>query len=247
MSEKSATTCTVLHLRFKLRVPPAVLLGHSREAANIIASVEGLIWKICVLHKEEFEMGGIYLFTNRETAEAYLNHTVIQAVRSNPAVRVHPVPAMGRREFPLSSYSGSVAGYLRAGLRTKRVVGRRSLMQTSSIKLTKEDRQQRIEQFASQVGTDLAAAMAGVMTNLGHKRGLYRAMAESGPINSDELARRTATNERSIREWLNGQVGTIRQKSPSARFLRCGQLVLQPHAVPISLRGGHSLRSAQTA
>jgi hypothetical protein len=31
-------------------------------------------------------MGGIYLFANRQTAEAYLNHPVIQAVRSNPAV-----------------------------------------------------------------------------------------------------------------------------------------------------------------
>ena len=66
--------------------------------------------------------------------------------------------------------------------------------------------QDRIEQFAGQVVTDLAAAMAGVMTNLGHKLGLYRAMAESGPINSDELAQRTATDERSVREWLNGQV-----------------------------------------
>jgi ubiquinone/menaquinone biosynthesis C-methylase UbiE len=69
-----------------------------------------------------------------------------------------------------------------------------------------EDMQQRIEQFAGQVVTDLAAAMAGVMTNLGHKLGLYRAMAESGPISSNELARRTATSERSVREWLNGQV-----------------------------------------
>ena len=68
------------------------------------------------------------------------------------------------------------------------------------------DMQQRIEQFAGQVVTDLAAAMAGVMTNLGHKLGLYRAMADSGPISSDELARRTGTNERSVREWLNGQV-----------------------------------------
>jgi ubiquinone/menaquinone biosynthesis C-methylase UbiE len=66
--------------------------------------------------------------------------------------------------------------------------------------------QQKTEQFAGQVVTDLAAAMAGVMTNLGHKLGLYRAMAESGHINSADLARRTATNERSVREWLNGQV-----------------------------------------
>jgi Putative mono-oxygenase ydhR len=86
MSEKSATTYTVLHLRFKLRVPPHVLLGHNREAATIIASVEGLIWKIWVMQEEEFEMGGMYLFANRETAEAYLNHPIIQAVRSDPAV-----------------------------------------------------------------------------------------------------------------------------------------------------------------
>jgi ubiquinone/menaquinone biosynthesis C-methylase UbiE len=79
-------------------------------------------------------------------------------------------------------------------------------MQSPSTQPTKENVQQRIEQFAGQVVADLAAAMAGVMTNIGHKLGLYRAMAESGPINSDELAHRTSTNERSVREWLNGQV-----------------------------------------
>ena len=86
MPEKSNATYTVLHLRFKSRVPPDVLLAKSREAASSIASVEGLIWKIWVSQEEEFEMGGIYLFANRETAEAYLNHPAIQAVRSNPAV-----------------------------------------------------------------------------------------------------------------------------------------------------------------
>jgi len=86
MPEKSNASYTVLHLRFKSRVPPDVLLSRSREAASSIASVEGLIWKIWVSQEEEFEMGGIYLFANRDTAEAYLNHPVIQAVRSNPAV-----------------------------------------------------------------------------------------------------------------------------------------------------------------
>src|ERR1700745_4109937 len=86
MSKKSSTTYTVLHLRFKLRGSPGVLLAHSREVATTIASVEGLIWKIWVLQEEEFQMGGIYLFANRETAEAYLTHPVVQAVSSNPAV-----------------------------------------------------------------------------------------------------------------------------------------------------------------
>ena len=86
MSEKRATFYTVLHLRFKLRVPPDVFLAKSREAATVIASVEGLVWKIWILQQEELEMGGMYLFANRETAEAYLNHPIVQAVRSNSAV-----------------------------------------------------------------------------------------------------------------------------------------------------------------
>jgi ubiquinone/menaquinone biosynthesis C-methylase UbiE len=79
-------------------------------------------------------------------------------------------------------------------------------MQAANTTPFSENMQQKVEQFAGQVVTDLAAAMAGVMTNLGHKLGLYRAMSESGPIRSDELARRTATNERSVREWLHAQV-----------------------------------------
>ena len=86
MPHKRSTTYAVLHLRFKLRVPPEVLLAECGEAATVIASAEGLIWKIWVLQQEEYKMGGMYLFANRETAEAYLNHPVIQTVRSNPAV-----------------------------------------------------------------------------------------------------------------------------------------------------------------
>jgi hypothetical protein len=86
MSEKSAPNYTVLNLHFKLRVRPDVLLTKSRKAATIIASAEGLIWKIWVFQEEGLEMGGMYLFANREAAEAYLNHPVIEAVRNNPAV-----------------------------------------------------------------------------------------------------------------------------------------------------------------
>jgi Methyltransferase domain len=94
-------------------------------------------------------------------------------------------------------------------------------MQSPSTNHNREDMPQRIERFAGQVVTDLAAAMAGVMTNIGHKLGLYRAMAESGPINSDELARRTETNERSVREWLNGQVagGYVRFDANTNHYL----------------------------
>jgi hypothetical protein len=86
MPQKSSTACAVLHLRFKLRVPPKLLLSECGEAATVIASVEGLIWKIWILQEEEFEMGGMYLFANQKSARAYLSHPVVQTVCSNPAV-----------------------------------------------------------------------------------------------------------------------------------------------------------------
>src|SRR3954451_21752734 len=93
-------------------------------------------------------------------------------------------------------------------------------MQSPSTNPVREDMQQRIEEFAGQVVTDLAAAMAGVMTNLGHKLGLYRAMAEGESITSGELALRTSTNERSVREWLHGQVagGYVRFDAESNQY-----------------------------
>jgi hypothetical protein len=113
MSEKSAITYTVLQLRFKLRMPPDVFLTHSREAASVIASVEGLIWKIWVLQQEEHEMGGMYLFANRETAEAYLNHPIVQAVRLDPAVV--------STESQLWDVESSLSALTRAPLRDIRV------------------------------------------------------------------------------------------------------------------------------
>ena len=54
--------------------------------------------------------------------------------------------------------------------------------------------------------TDISAAYGGVMISLGHKLGLYRAMAGAGPLSSGEVARRAECAERYVREWLNSQV-----------------------------------------
>jgi SAM-dependent methyltransferase len=63
----------------------------------------------------------------------------------------------------------------------------------------------RLETFVFQVVNDMAASMSGVMTNIGHKLGLYKAMAGAGPITPSELAQKTGTRDRYIREWLNNQ------------------------------------------
>ena len=64
---------------------------------------------------------------------------------------------------------------------------------------------QKVEAFAGQVVTDIAATVSGVMTNIGHKLGLYKAMAGEGAMSSEQLAIKTNTDERYVREWLNNQ------------------------------------------
>lgn len=63
----------------------------------------------------------------------------------------------------------------------------------------------KVEAFAGRVVTDIAAAFSGVMTNIGHKLGLYKALAGAGWMTSNQLADKTGTNERYVREWLNNQ------------------------------------------
>lgn len=52
---------------------------------------------------------------------------------------------------------------------------------------------------------DLSSGYGGVMIGIGHKLGLYKAMAGAGPLSSQELAHRTGCAERYVREWLNSQ------------------------------------------
>ncbi len=63
----------------------------------------------------------------------------------------------------------------------------------------------KVEQFAGQVVTDISATFSGVMTNIGHKLGLYKAMAGAGPITARSLAEKTDTHPRYVLEWLNNQ------------------------------------------
>lgn len=65
--------------------------------------------------------------------------------------------------------------------------------------------EERLNAFVQQVFGDLSATVGGVMVALGHKLGLYRAMAGAGPLTAAALARRAGCAERYVREWLNSQ------------------------------------------
>jgi SAM-dependent methyltransferase len=49
----------------------------------------------------------------------------------------------------------------------------------------------------------MGAAMQSTLIVIGDRLGLYRAMGDGVPVTAAELARRTSTNERYVREWLN--------------------------------------------
>lgn len=68
-----------------------------------------------------------------------------------------------------------------------------------------------LQDFLGKVMSDLGGAYSSVLVYVGDKLGLYRAMAEAqksagvGSITSEELASKTGTVERCVREWLGNQ------------------------------------------
>ena len=62
----------------------------------------------------------------------------------------------------------------------------------------------KLNAFVGQFVGDLGATVHSGMVVIGEKLGLYKALAE-GPVNSAELAAKTKTDERYVREWLSSQ------------------------------------------
>src|SRR5271156_1005140 len=61
----------------------------------------------------------------------------------------------------------------------------------------------KLNALLGQAVQDMGAAMQAPLIVIGDKLGLYRAMGDGVPVTPAELARRTGTAERYIREWLN--------------------------------------------
>lgn len=62
--------------------------------------------------------------------------------------------------------------------------------------------QPRAEAFAERIGDQLNNAALIAMVAIGHRLGLFDAMADTPPATSDEIAERTGLAERYVREWL---------------------------------------------
>jgi SAM-dependent methyltransferase len=78
----------------------------------------------------------------------------------------------------------------------------------------------KLQEFMGKAVADLGAAASATMVLIGDKLGLYKAMAQAGPVTPSELARLTGTYERYIREWLGNQAagGYVTYDPETARF-----------------------------
>lgn len=65
--------------------------------------------------------------------------------------------------------------------------------------------QQKLEQFVGRAVNDLGAAISALLLHMGDKLGLFKAMADAGPLTPQQLAEKTGTAERYVREWLSNQ------------------------------------------
>ena len=68
--------------------------------------------------------------------------------------------------------------------------------------------QGKLEAFLGKVVNEVGAAYNTVLTAIGDQLGLYRVLAEAGPLSSAELAERSGTAERYVREWANAQAAS---------------------------------------
>lgn len=78
----------------------------------------------------------------------------------------------------------------------------------------------KLMQFVFRAVDEVGATLNTALVVMGDKLGWYRAMAGAGPLTPAELASRTDTSERYVREWLNAQAagGFVTYDGTSGRY-----------------------------
>src|SRR4051812_46059752 len=78
----------------------------------------------------------------------------------------------------------------------------------------------KLMQFVFRAVDEVGATLNAALVVMGDKLGLYRALAGSGGLSPAELAARTETAERYVREWLNAQAagGFVQYDPDSGRY-----------------------------
>ncbi|MEP6708049.1 MAG: class I SAM-dependent methyltransferase [Pyrinomonadaceae bacterium] len=108
----------------------------------------------------------------------------------------------------------------------------------------------KMNQFLGKVVGDFGAALSSSLVYIGQKLGLYKAMADGGAVTPAELAQRTSTNERYIREWLINQAagGYVDYDSEKGRYSLSPEqaVALTDEGSPFFVGGGFYVIKAMT-
>ena len=79
----------ILQINFKFKVTrPQIEQAFMQLAPRFGPSgdVKGLLWKVWMMNEAEKSSGGIYLFEDEASVEAYLKGDIASGMKSNPAV-----------------------------------------------------------------------------------------------------------------------------------------------------------------
>jgi len=110
--------------------------------------------------------------------------------------------------------------------------------------------QAKLDEFMGRFVGDLGAAMSAALVVIGDRLGLYRAMADGQPVSPEELAKRTGTDARYVREWLSNQAagGYVSYEPGTGTFSLTPEqsLALAQEGSPAFVPGAFQLATALT-
>jgi len=108
----------------------------------------------------------------------------------------------------------------------------------------------KLHEFVMKAVGEMGAAMNAALIVIGDKLGLYKAMSGAGPMTSAELAKKTGTAERYVREWLASQAagGFITYDAATGKYTLPPEqaLALADETSPVFLPGFFEIVAACT-
>ena len=108
--------------------------------------------------------------------------------------------------------------------------------------------QAKLDAFLGKVVADWGATASAALVVIGDRLGLYKAMAGADPLTPAELARRTGTAERYVREWLLNQAagGYVAYEPATGRYRLPPEqaLALADEDGPAFVAGGFEIMTA---
>jgi len=110
--------------------------------------------------------------------------------------------------------------------------------------------QDKMDAFLGKVVGDFGAALSSSLVYIGQKLGLYKALASGEAVTPTELAQKTSTNERYVREWLINQAasGYVDYDVESGRYSLAPEqaMALTDESSPFYVGGGFYVIKAMT-